>query len=151
MTKKTQDMNHASTELFKRKDACGSLGLLNLSLSFDAYSQMQDKHNIQVDNSKSFTEKTQDTKEYQAAFLQILQRITTEYTIDDMILIDTSSNYINSIPKDSPFSKEELEDMARQYILRNWGSNTHGQIVGSIGHIYEEKGCTPITIPKAKG
>jgi len=151
LTKKTHRMTHALTSLINDNEGCGSLGLKGFSFSASAYNHMRDANNICVNETRAFTEKIVSREEYNPNFLQIFEAITTEVTINDMIHRHTSSHYVDSVPKANPKTNEELDVMARQYILNNWGSETRGSIVGAAGNIYQEKGCPVITIPELEG
>ena len=150
LTKKTEFMDYAATTLINDKEGHAGIGIMGFTMSVSAYNNLKDINNIKVDQTKSFSEKTTNKKEYNPDFLQIVEHITTEITINDLIILHTTSEYIDAIPKSSPKSTAELEDMAKQYIFNNWAMEK-GEILGGHGHIYQETMCPQLTIPKPPG
>ena len=144
-------MTHALTTLIDDNEGCGVFGLLGFHFSANAYTSMRQINNVCVNETQTFTEKTETSREYQTDFLQIFRHITTEVIVNDLTVRNTVSDYWDAVPAANPKTIEKLEDMARQYILNNWGTVKAGKIVGAVGHIYEEKSCPQITIPEPPG
>jgi len=148
--KKTELMSNALTTLIDDKEGCAEVGLMGFDISANAYNDATDKNTLCSDVNTEFHEKTDKKIGYNEKMLQIVQKITTEITVDDKILITKKYNYEDAIPIDSPKTTEELEEMARNYIRLNY-QTWPGDILGEIQHIYRETGCPFITIPKPKG
>jgi hypothetical protein len=140
VTKSSKRMQNAMTKLQDDKEGHAGIDILGISLSVSAYDKLLDVNEIEVTTEKAFTETTEDLREYNEKFLQIIQRITTEVSISDMVASTTTSTWRDSVLVTYPESKEELNKRARQYILNNFGGEM-GQILGETGHMYEESAC----------